>query len=92
MWGPWFIAATSRRDIASLNKVEMLPWDGWGMSDPDDLTDKLPDDETDQLAAVAARADFDEVRAFYETDRGYGCRTSSRRICVRVPPASNSER
>lgn len=68
MWGPWFIEGNIGRDIASLNKVEMLPWDGWGTSDPDDLTDKLPDAETDRLAAIAARAEFDEVRALYESD------------------------
>jgi hypothetical protein len=28
--GLWFIAGTLVRDLASLNKVEMLPWDTWG--------------------------------------------------------------
>jgi transglutaminase superfamily protein len=65
MWGPWFIRGNISRDLASLNKVEMLPWDGWGM---DDLTEPLPDEEFDKLAAVAARADFDEVRALYESN------------------------
>jgi hypothetical protein len=63
--GPWFIRGNIWRDIASLNKVELLPWDGWGL---DDLTEPMSDDETDTYAAVAARADFDELRTFYETN------------------------
>jgi len=34
--GFWFIASNMIRDLASLNKVEMLPWDDWGaMPSPD---------------------------------------------------------
>lgn len=29
-WGQWFIEGNIARDLASLNKVEMLPWDVWG--------------------------------------------------------------
>ena len=76
MNGPWFIRGNIWRDIASLNKVELLPWDGWGL---DDLTEPMSDDETDTYAAVAARADFDELRTFYETNE-----------LVRVPDVINS--
>jgi len=31
MWGLWFIAGNLVRDILSLNKIELLPWDGWGL-------------------------------------------------------------
>jgi hypothetical protein len=31
MSGLWFIRANYVRDVASLNKVEMLPWDVWGL-------------------------------------------------------------
>jgi len=31
MHGMWFIRGNLLRDMASLNKVEMLPWDGWGL-------------------------------------------------------------
>lgn len=65
MSGPWFIRGNIWRDIASLNKVELLPWDGWGL---DDLTEPMSDDETDVYAAVSARADFDELRTFYESN------------------------
>jgi hypothetical protein len=76
MAGPWFIRGNIWRDIAALNKVELLPWDGWGL---DDLSEPMPDDDTDLYGAVSARADFDEVRTFYESnDR------------VRVPDVINS--
>jgi hypothetical protein len=29
-WGPAEISGNAVRDLASLNKVEMLPWDEWG--------------------------------------------------------------
>lgn len=31
MRGRWFIESNLGRDFASLNKVEMLPWDDWGL-------------------------------------------------------------
>jgi len=31
MHGMWFIRGNLLRDMASLNKVEMLPWDNWGL-------------------------------------------------------------
>ena len=30
MWGLWFVRGNLLRDLASLNKVELLPWDCWG--------------------------------------------------------------
>jgi hypothetical protein len=65
MWGPWFIRGNIPRDIASLNKVEMLPWDGWGTAG---LDAPPGDEETDALAAVSAEADFEKVREVYESD------------------------
>ena len=69
MWGEWFIAGNVGRDFAALNKVEMLPWDGWG-----DLSSegKPPggDAEVDDVAAVVVRDDFDEVRQRYDSDAG----------------------
>ena len=32
MRGLWFIRGNLLRDLASLNKVELLPWDGWGLA------------------------------------------------------------
>ncbi len=65
MWGPWFIRGNIARDVASLNKVEMLPWDAWGT---DDLDAPPPDEHTDAIAAIGAAANFEDVRALYETN------------------------
>jgi hypothetical protein len=31
MWGEWYIAGNLALDMASLQKVELLPWEPWGM-------------------------------------------------------------
>lgn len=36
MKGLWFIRGNLVRDIAALNKVELLPWDSWGAADCQD--------------------------------------------------------
>lgn len=47
MRGLWFIRGNLLRDLASLNRMELLPWDGWGLmlelgqkdeSSPEDLS------------------------------------------------------
>lgn len=59
--GLWFVAGSLGRDLAALNKLEMLPWDVWGaMPGPDE---PLQDDRLalfDRLAAL--------TRAPYEGD------------------------
>jgi Transglutaminase-like superfamily len=58
MWGRWFVLGNVVRDIASLAKRELLPWDGWGMMTTDDA--KLgPADLAfvDRVAAVETAAD-----------------------------------
>ena len=69
--GLWFIAGSLVRDVAALNKMEMLPWDQWGaMPRPNEP----PDDDQlalfDRLAALtrAPDASFAELRALYEGD------------------------
>ena len=75
MWGQWFIRGNIARDLAALNKVEMLPWDGWG-----DLC--VGEDETaggdsyvDEIAALTLSDDLAAIRHRYDTDDG-----------LRVPP------
>jgi hypothetical protein len=66
MWGQWFIKGNIARDLASLNKVEMLPWDGWG-----ELASETPTSGpafVDEIAALTFSGDHDAVRARYETD------------------------
>ena len=59
------------RDLASLNRMEMLPWDVWGAMD---MNDDAMTEETksmlDKVAALTLAGDekFAEVRAIYESD------------------------
>jgi hypothetical protein len=67
--GLWFITGSLVRDLAALNKAELLPWDVWGAQAGIDA--ELGDDELsfyDGLAAVTIDPDrsFAELRALYE--------------------------
>ena len=67
----WFIAGNVLRDLASLNKMEMLPWDVWGLMEMND--EAITDDKKallDRVAALTLADDdaFAEVRAIYESD------------------------
>jgi hypothetical protein len=71
MYGLWFIAGSLIRDIASLNKMEMLPWDIWGAQPTADQ--QLNDGQLtffDQLAVIGKDPDktFDELRKLYQND------------------------
>ena len=76
--GLWFIAGNVVRDFASLNRMEMLPWDVWGaMVRPDE---PLKDEQLeffDKIAALTLAPDssFKELRSLYESDER-----------LRVPP------
>lgn len=69
MWGLPFIAGNLIIEFAALNKVELLPWDGWGM-----ITgpfEPVADDAAavlDEVAALATGDDVDAIRARYEAD------------------------
>jgi hypothetical protein len=76
--GLWFIAGNVLRDLASLNRMEMLPWDVWGLMSMDDVA--LTDDKKallDRVAALTLAEDeaLPEIRAIYESDER-----------LRVPP------
>ncbi len=78
MHGLWFIAGNVLRDLASLNQMEMLPWDVWGLMAMNDAS--LTDEDRTLLDRVAARTlagdeAFAEVRALYDSDNR-----------LRVPP------
>jgi Transglutaminase-like superfamily len=75
--GLWFIAGNVIRDLASLNNMEMLPWDAWGAM-PGNAASLTPDtcallDKAAKLT-LADDKSFAETRALYEDDR------------LRVPP------
>ena len=69
MWGLAFIAGNVITDFACLNKVELLPWDGWGMMPTP--YDSLSDETIavlDDVARLAVSDDFDAIRERYRTD------------------------
>jgi len=74
MHGLRFVWGDVVRDFLSLNKVEILPWDGgWGFLDQK-LSDSLPDSETlmlyDRIAALTLEINekFPEIRAYYKNE------------------------
>jgi Transglutaminase-like superfamily len=69
--GPDWIAGNLRLDLASLNKVEMLPWDVWGAGwEPGAEPTPEQLELFDSVAALTVDPDvrFDELRTRYETD------------------------
>lgn len=71
MHGLWFVRGDFVRDVAALNKMELLPWDGWGLADaPDEAL--TPDDLAflDHVAELASGdvPAFETVRSLYEAD------------------------
>ena len=76
--GLWFVAAEMIRDIAALNKMEVLVWDIWGaMPKPDTRFDAKLLKYFDELALATRDPDasFDDLLALYRYDSG-----------VQVPP------
>jgi transglutaminase superfamily protein len=71
MQGLWFVRGNFVRDVAALNKIELLPWDSWGVIEARD-EDLSADDLAflDQLAELTCDdvPAFDSVRAWYESD------------------------
>lgn len=66
-WGQWFIKGNVVRDLAALNKIEMLPWDGWSdLEGPVTSPDDLP--VLDEVAELTVSNDLTRVRNRYETD------------------------
>ena len=71
MHGLWFVRGDFVRDIAALNKAELLPWDSWGLIEGGD--DDLSADDLatlDMLAELTSGdvPEFERVRACYEGD------------------------
>ncbi len=69
-WGPAEISGNAVRDLAALNKVEMLPWDEWGRmtaayrGETGEDYDKL----LDEIATVCAAHDPAAVASLYRHD------------------------
>jgi hypothetical protein len=70
MWGSWFVRSNVVRDFAALNKVELLPWDGWGLCEDWSQIDSDADNEVvDELANMCASEDVVSVQTMFADDR-----------------------
>jgi len=78
----WFVRGDFIRDVAALNKMELLPWDSWGLIERNDK-DVTADELTflDHVAELTQGdvPEFQAVRALYESDER-----------LRVPPVITS--
>lgn len=71
MKGLWFVRGDFIRDVAALNKVELLPWDSWGLAEGRDEELTAADLVfLDQVATLTSGdvPDFAYVHQLYETD------------------------
>lgn len=71
--GMWWVRQNLVRDVAALNKMEMLPWDGWGLAEG--LQNTVPPDDEALLDRVAVLTQddgaFDELRATYRAEERF---------------------
>ncbi|MEM9653982.1 MAG: hypothetical protein AAGA65_17955 [Actinomycetota bacterium] len=83
--GAFWIASNLRLDFAALNKVEMLPWDIWGLGwePPDEPTDDMLS-TFDSVAELTVDPDqrFHELRQSYESHASLRMEPSSARHSV----------
>lgn len=70
MRGLWFIRGNVLRDLACLNRLELLPWDAWGLMSKTDPESAEELALLDRIAALtlADNAAFGEMQALYEGD------------------------
>ena len=70
MWGLAFIAGNVLADLGCLNKVELLPWDSWGMGLGFGPHDSLRADIVENIDVLtrATAGGFDALRRRYTTD------------------------
>jgi len=65
-WGLWFVQANVVRELAALNKMELLPWDVWGAMKFQEEPDGAAASLTDTVAGVIAGGDVDAIRTLYD--------------------------
>jgi Transglutaminase-like superfamily len=65
-WGLWFVQANVVRELAALNKIELLPWDVWGAMKLQEEPDAAATSLTDRVAGVITGGNVDAVRTVYE--------------------------
>lgn len=82
MRGLWCVRGNLIRDLGALNKIELLPWDSWGLIDKDEKSISEADMKLLDQAATITLADnskFGEMQATYENND-----------LLRVPPTIRS--
>ena len=73
MRGLWFIRGNLLRDLAALNRMEVLPWDGWGLmlrlGQADDC-DAESLSLLNRISALTQEGDqvFNAMRRLYESE------------------------
>lgn len=70
MHGLGFVRGNLVRDVASLNKMELLPWDCWGIILTEQLDNSADLFLLDEIASLSAGdvPDFETLRAHYECE------------------------
>jgi hypothetical protein len=70
MHGLGFVRGNLVRDVASLNRMELLPWDCWGVILNESLDDSADLAVLDEAASCTASdvVDFEAIRTRYESD------------------------
>jgi hypothetical protein len=69
--GQWFAQNDLVRDFLALNKIELLPWDSWGlMAGPEDCVSTADLTLLDRIAALTIDPEvtFDDLRTLYASD------------------------
>jgi hypothetical protein len=64
MKGLWFVRGDLVRDIASLNKMELLPWDNWGLAEKQETTLSIDDLALLDNVAALIEGDVPEFEIF----------------------------
>ncbi|MBP8947545.1 MAG: transglutaminase domain-containing protein [Candidatus Promineofilum sp.] len=72
MHGLWFVRGNLVRDVAALNKMELLPWDSWGLvyvEGDDEALSATDLAALDEMAALSGgeAADFAYIQRLYES-------------------------
>jgi hypothetical protein len=68
LMGMWMVRANVVRDLAALNRAEVLPWDAWGVGDGGPGRDEPSEEQLavlDAAAEATVAADFARVRELY---------------------------
>jgi hypothetical protein len=67
--GAWMIRNNVLRDLAALQKIEALPWDGWGLMDRESRLGEGPADAlVDEVAAVLQGGNLVALSRLYARD------------------------